>query len=1200
MSEKIFTEKQLSAIETRDRTLLVSAAAGSGKTATLTERIIRSILDERSPESIGNMLIVTYTNAAVNELRDRIGGAIRAALEKNPDNEWLSRQLLILPSAKIMTIDAFCGEILRENAESIGINASFRMADKAEATLLSSSIMNSLISAVYDGLLPEVATAEEFDEMADSLTDARGEGELAQFLLKTYGDTQSVAEGVFTLGGLVSEYNPQKYESASKTRFGKYIIGVARAMSGHYSGALSEVAERLISGGGENDRIYAEYFFEIGENIKSALVSDDLSKIGENLSSFLVRRRPMKSPESPELVTDGLHIRDTLKTDIEKIRESFFLYSEEEWADLYTKLYKNTSILYKFLCRFDELFMAEKKRMGMFEFLDVERFALNCLVKDGEKTDYAKALSDSFSSIYIDEYQDINRLQHEIFEAVSRDGNRFMVGDIKQSIYSFRSAAPSLFSDMKSAFPELSCSAPGGTARIFMSDNFRSDRCITEFVNSVFHGFFSALPESISYAEEDRLVCKKIPPHGDEEHIPTLSLIRRQKRKASVGDEETERESASMRRAEAERICELVKTLLANGKKDDGSPVRPSDIAIILRNAKGRAAVYSDELERAGIPAEIRDKKSFLLNPEILITLCLLNSIDNPYRDVYLTGLLASPILGFSADELVEIRRAGEKDEPMYESLKKYAEGEGGEKARRALERLGHYRKISEGVTVGELLTRLYRETGLFSLAARNGGKKNLTILYDYAKKYESSSYKGLYSFINYINTIIDENAEFNVSEDSPTGANAVKITTAHSSKGLEYPIVIFAESDAMISGRAEKSRLFYAENFGIAMLLRSQSGLAIIENPVANAINHYKKRLRFEEELRVLYVILTRARERLFIVGGIANNYEEKILKKRIDGRYLSAHSAYGAASYLDVILTSGAEMEISVSELPELPSDEPWEVPSEENAPAAADKEISRETVDELIARFNFEYPGRLMTKMPEKLSVSRLSPAVLDGEETGDLPGEKEPPLQKRERRATRPAFISGERQDESALRGIATHNFLQFCDFSALKERSAEDELERLVALEFISRKNAELVRLAELEKFRRSDFFSELLRAKRLLREFRFNVLLPAPLFTESPEAQAALSGDGLLVQGVIDCIIENEGGELILVDYKTDRLSKDELSDEEKARRTLSEKHALQLGYYSLAIEQIFGRAPRRALIYSLHLGRALEITPKI
>ena len=1198
MSEKKFTEKQLSAIETRDRTLLVSAAAGSGKTATLTERIIRSILDENSPESIGNMLIVTYTNAAVNELRDRIGAAIRSALEKNPDNEWLSRQLLILPSAKIMTIDAFCGEILRENAESIGINASFRMADAAEAALLSGSIMNALISAVYDGHMPEVATAEEFDEMADSLTDARGEGELAEFLLKTYGETQSVAEGIHTLAGLVSEYSPESYKCASETRFGKYIIEAARAMASHYSGALSEISERLM--GGENDRLYAAYFSEIGADIKDAAVPDNLSEIGENLSSFSISRRPMKSPESPELVNDGLYIRDLLKADIKKIRESFFLYSEEEWADLYTKLYKNTSILYKFLCRFDELFMAEKKRMGMFEFLDVERFALGCLVKDGERTDYAKALSDSFSSIYIDEYQDINRLQHEIFEAVSRGGNRFMVGDIKQSIYSFRSAAPSLFSEMKSSFPELSCSSPGGSARIFMSDNFRSDRCITEFVNTVFHGFFSALPESISYTDEDRLVCKKIPPCGEEEHIPALALIRRQKRGGAADGEESERESASMRKAEAERVSEIIKNLLSSGKKDDGTPIRPSDIAIILRNAKGRAAVYSDELERAGIPSEIRDKKSFLLNPEILITLCLLNSIDNPYRDIYLTGLLASPILGFSADELVKIRRAGDKDEPMYEALKKYAEGEGGEKARDALERLGYYRKISEGVTVGELLTRLYRETGLFSLAARNGGKKNLTILYDYAKKYESSSYKGLYSFINYINTIIDENAEFNISEDSPTGANAVKITTAHSSKGLEYPIVIFAESEARINGRAERSRLFYAEDFGIAMLLRGESGLAIIENPVVNAINHYKKRLRFEEELRVLYVILTRARERLFIVGGIANNHEDKILKKRIDGRYLSAHSAYGAASYLDVILASGAEMEISVSELPELPPDEADEEPRTDSAPAEAGAEINRETVDELISRFNFEYPNLYMTKMPEKLSVSKLSPAVLDGEAAADLPGEKEPAKEPRERRATRPSFLSGERQDESALRGIATHNFLQFCDFSALRERSADEELERLVALDFISRKNAELVRLGELEKFRRSDFFSELLRAKRLLREFRFNVLLPAPLFTESPEAQKALSDDGLLVQGVIDCIIEGEGGELILVDYKTDRLSKDELADEERARQRLSEKHASQLGYYALAVERIFGRAPSRTLIYSLHLGRALEITPKI
>ena len=1188
MSERKWTEKQLSAIETRDRTLLVSAAAGSGKTATLTERIIRSLLDDASPESICDMLIVTYTNAAVGELRTRIADALRGALRDNPDNERLQKQLLMLPGARIMTIDAFCNEILRENAESVGVSPNYRIADNAEAMLLSSSLMNALISALYDGEMPEVASAEDFDALADSLTDTRSEGALAEFLLEVWSSTQSVTEGISALAPLVEEYNPEHYRGAEHTRYGKYIIKHIKDMAHHYSTCLSEVSERLLAGSGK-DPLYGEYFAKISADARALLSYDGYEKMREALASLAFATKPRAAADSPETVEEGIRLRDAFKKDAKAAYTEFLLYSEDEWAVLYTKLYKNTGILYKFLSKFDELYLAEKKRLSMLEFLDVERFAYSCLVRDGERTPYAKALSERFSSIYVDEYQDINELQHRIFEAISRSGNRFMVGDVKQSIYSFRSAAPDLFAKMKSTFPSLENSAAGGEARIFMSNNFRSDSSVIDFANGVFDKYFSLLSESIGYTDEDRLICSKQPPHGEEIHTPRAILIKRPPRRRASA-EALESETASLRESEARRVRELVISLIRDGKKDDASPIRAADIAVILRGAKGKAELYASALSDAGIAAEIRDSKGFLLNPEILLTLCLLNSIDNPYRDIYLTGLLASPLFGFTADELVLIRRSGERDAPMLEALRSYAEKVGSEKAKSFLSRLSHYRAIAEGMSVGDLLSRLYRETGLYALAARSGSKRNLTLLYDYAKKYERGSYKGLYSFINYINSVIAENAQFDAASTDTPNDDAVKITTAHSSKGLEYPVVIFAEAETAIRGRAEQTRLFYGEDFGIAMLLRSESGLAIVKNPVVSAINHYKRKLRFEEELRVLYVILTRARERLYLVGGTRDDFEKELREAKIDGAHLSPYSAYGQSSYLDIILTSGAEMEISISSLDE--TEENAEECKEMLTKTEETEDINQDLVRHLVEKFNYKYPSAHLTRLPEKLSVSRLSPAVLDGGE------QSETPMPSDEGRPILPAFIEGRRSDESALRGIATHNFLQFCDLARLAERGASEELSRLVSLGFMSEEAAARVRQSEIEAFCRSELFEMLRKAKRLHRELRFNALLPAALFTENEAAEAALRDEEMLVQGVIDCIIETEDGELILVDYKTDRLTNAELLDEELARKTLCEKHSLQLGYYRLAIEKIFGKAPSRTLIYSLPLAKALDVLP--
>ena len=1182
MGEKRWTEMQRAAIDTRDKTLLVSAAAGSGKTATLTERIISSILDESSPESIQDMLIVTFTNAAAGELRERISGAIKAALKERPGDARLEKQLLMLPGAKISTIDSFCNEILRESAEEVGIEPNYRIADDAEAHLCATNIMDSLIEAAYRGLLPEICSPEEFDSLSDCLTDPRAEKSLGEVLLYLYEKCTSSEGGTSSLLPLAEEY--ASFTSPESTRFGSYAIALAKSAADYYSAALGKIAATLAA----TDPLYSEYFGEIGARVGLIAKMSAYEDISRALSEFECKPKPRRAAENAEAAELGIALRDRLKGEIASIRTKFFLYTTDEWCKLYRELHEKTTTLCRFLIFFEEQFSSEKRRLGICEYSDIERYAYECLYKNGEPTDYARALASRFSSVYIDEYQDVNPLQHKIFEAVSRSDNRFMVGDIKQSIYSFRSAAPDIFAEMKKSFPVLS-EKDGSSASVFMSNNFRCDEEVIDFVNEVFDRMFSVLGKRIGYTPQDRLVFSKVEERVNKTPHPVSAfLIEELKREGDGGSDDEEAESKRAR--QAREVATLIERLVREEKKNDGSPITPSDIAVILRNAKGRADIYADAIKSRGVTARVRASRDFFLNPEILLTLSLLNTIDNPLRDIYLTALLRSPLFDFSADELVKIRKSADRDAPMFECLKEYAKG-GSEKARAFLEKLVKYRDIAEGIGVDELIMRLYHETGLLALASRTGGKNNLILLYNYARTYEKGSYKGLYSFISYVNSIIAEGTEFDSENPNAEEDDSVAIITAHASKGLEFPVTILVEADSQIRNKDARQRLAFSEGFGLALPLRSADFGAIVENPARCAINHKKLRDIFEEELRILYVILTRARERLYIYGSVGESAERFLSDMRFEERCLTEYSAASLSSYLEVIFASGAHPSVTVisgENSQNAPECEELFTNSEKNAPEEV-ATVDERVCAELIERFGYTYPKEHLTTLPEKLSVSTLSPSLLDESGGGVLN------LEPTDERISLPSFITGHRADESALRGIATHNFLQFCSLEALKSGSVEDELQRLTDGGFISKENAARVRLNEIELFRHSTLFEKMLAAKELYRELRFNCTLPAADFTEDADKKALLENETVLVQGVIDCVILTEDGSLEVVDYKTDRLTREELADPSLAKATLVKKHALQLNYYRHAVKEIFGKSPSRVCIYSLPL--AMELT---
>lgn len=1186
MGKRSFTNDQLSAINTRDKTLLVSAAAGSGKTATLIERIIQSILDPHSPIDINRMLIVTFTNAAADELRAKITNALREKLKEDPENSRLEKQLYLLPSANISTIDAFCNNILKNNTERFGVSPRYRIADPIEAKILSHTIWSALIDAAYADDIANTVTPVQFEELASALTSVKLDSELEEVFENLYEHSKSHERGVEIFKDFAELLENDISLSINENRYVKFAMRRAREIAAHYL-ALYAALRKDFSADSTDDVKYFRIFDSDSAKLLSIKNSEDYQSVKEALALPFDSLPRVSKKEENHLTL--ISARDELKAALSACLERYFSFTEAEWKEKTAKLCSYVKSTANFIELFDSVYFEEKRQRGILEYSDIERLTYRSLYNsDGTLTEFALATRAEYDAVYIDEYQDVNALQNKIFEAISTETDRFMVGDIKQSIYVFRSARPDIFADMKNSFPPLDAAQASARASIFMSENFRCDEAIIDFVNSVFDKMFSLFGESIGYVPSDRLKYSKVDNTANEKIPPEICLF------ASGDGENSEDESDDPCPA---WISNKIKELIKNGEKlNSGKEITPGDIAIILRKDRGRSKIYADALEKNGISAKAPDDKSFFLNSEIQLALCLLNTVDNPRRDIYLAGLMLSPLFSFTADELYLIRRFGASHVSLWQSLTKYCEDNPDYvKGASFINTINRYRAICEGLKVDTFILRLYHETGLLALAKKEGRDENLMLLYNYARKFEASSFEGLYNFINYVNEVIESNSAFSAAS-SDSGENAVTIITAHKSKGLEYPIVFIADAEAALVSQMERRvRVSFSDELGIAMKTRTEDGLALVENPIHNVIIDRNIEKCIEEELRVYYVALTRARERLFIAGKIGKNktkdaYLDSMKLKKLTP---SRQTLWELKSLIDIVMLPATNASVDFKSYEQVDGgDSPALISANQKLPC----ESFESAYKTLTERLTFKYPHVHMTTLPEKMSVSRLYPAVLDemDAETSLSIDAKESPAQLKLGRL--PEFISGSPEQESARRGIATHTFLQFFDIESFNKTTPEKELERLVKCEFISKENAARVRISEINLFKNSALYKEMTNAARLLREFRFSVMLPASLFTQSEEKKAAYAESEILLQGVIDCLIEDTAGNLHLVDYKTDRLSKEELNDKSLAEKRLSEKHALQLSYYSLAIEKIFGKKPKTKRIYSLPLGDTVDV----
>lgn len=1217
-----WTISQQNAINEHSRTLLVSAAAGSGKTAVLTERIIRSLCDTDRPTDISRLLIVTFTRAAAAEMRARIAKALSEAMALHPDNKSLPRQLMLLGSAKICTIDSFYLELVRANFEGAGLSPSFRMADEGELLTLRRDTMNEAIDTLF-------ATDPNFILVADLLSDVRTEASLGEQLLKLAASLDKLPQR-YELLLRAARDNEVLFEAPFDTPHGQLIYGELWGLTGEILRLLTVFYE-ITATHPEQAALEKKYGACFGEmqaraaELALALEQKNADAVAMVLELGLNSR--ITSAKRPACEEDLIAVIDALSALREEYKARAKALSGFTTAEIREAGQESATILrllFEVLCLFDKKYTAAKRERDVAEFGDVSRAAYRLLVDEGgAPTPLALSLREAYDAIYIDEYQDVDAMQDATFRAISTPKNRFMVGDVKQSIYRFRGAEPAVFTGYRRAFPDFDAATENDdAATVFMSDCFRCDENIIRFSNAVSGYLFRERAESIGYRTTDDLCFSKPLPHEGYLSPKCQVLIyddeaereaEKKKRGEGEGPEgEDSAQSNTISDCEAEIIAREIARLLSGEKKADGTPIVPGDIAVLSRSA-AFAAPLAARLKALRIPVNDTSRESFFENPEVLCMYALLATVDNPFRDVYLAAVLRSPLFGFTLEELVAIRGAADTSFSLYEALGAARDTLKNDALTARiggfLDKLACYREKAELLPVDKLLRYLYADTAVLALAegeqeqghAYLTRKQNLRRLYEYARSFEAGGFKGLYRFVRYVEDIMQNGTEM----PTPEGPqNAVSLITIHHSKGLEYPVCFVATTGKSFNRDDLKGQVLIDSLLGCGTRVPNKGAFSRANTFAREAVKIRLRRLAEEEEMRVLYVAMTRARERLYITAkpryGMKSVREHLALATSPVSNYFSLCGT----SFIEWILTAldktPSEEFCKITyvhpEALETPINAITVEENEKATPAVADASVARV----LRERFDFSYHRDHLSRLPAKLSVSRLAPTVLDvydeGEATDkDLNAPDTETLLHTFDRA--PVFTdtpTANLAPDAAARGTATHEFLQFCDF-ARAEAGLDSELARLVQGAWLSPEAALAVRRDELTRFFKSAFYKSLQNAKELHRETRFNVFLPAADFTQNEALKQELADEKLLVQGVIDLFFIDSDGRLVLCDYKTDRLPPEALHDKSLARRLLFARHGTQLSYYQKALAAMFGKAPDKTVIYSLPLGEALE-----
>ena len=1147
-----WTISQKNAIEMSRRDALIAAAAGSGKTAVLTERVIDEICTGKA--DISRLLIVTFTEKAADELKIRIRDRLEKKSKDDPDDRAVKRQLSLLPSASISTIHSFYIKVLREGFSLLGLPPKLRVAEEGAAEIIRRRVLNGVIDGYYNENKNDGYDIENAEEFFDTFEKLRPGEKLYNVFCDLYDTVTSYPEFIDFYKRCETECERYANDFTKSPQFQYFVERTKARLSVHKADFMRLFDEY------DDDPDFVNCYRPVSEYCVS-LINDAMTALDgrdyDGLYTFFSAKPayPRSKPVKGE--KEFKEVQKALKTSFGKTWDKaaeFLSFNKEDVSRICRKTSWLCGCIYKLLSRFEAEFSAEKLESGIMDFNDMERFAHRLIC---ENSGFAEKTASKYDEIYVDEYQDVNRVQDAIFAAISKN-NRFMVGDVKQSIYSFRGSDPTVFSAYRERFAPYNAKSPEPSV-IFLSENFRCGKPIIDFTNEVFKTVFGS-GKRIPYTKNDELVFGKAA--DAREDVPVKLTV------FPGGKVEDE----------AEYAVTEIKKLLKDGVKDDGGRIELSDIAVICEKSSTCAAVekvFSDN----GLSCVNTADRSFFDAPEVLLAISILTAIDNPMLDVPLAAAMKSPVFGFTLDELVKIRKTRE-NEPLYSALCAYADETDNYKCKRFMNLLSNLRRKSRTMPTDKFIRLFYRETSITSVIynKRDKGdpadkKSNLMMLYELARRYEADAFKGLYGFISYCGEMIEKGQSFKTASDH---SGKITVQTIHGSKGLEYPVCFIIGAASAFNTDYNKDAVVTDRVLGAGIRIKTPDD-RIETGPLYRAAVMKKDDDNVADRACIFYVALTRAKKYLYITASPA---KEPVFSSGY------GKSCLDCRSFLD-FLTASLDGNGGSYEYNCVYKDDDGENAENENVigEGACDGVISDEEFSELERIYNYEYPYKEASELPKKASVSALYPAYLDpDEEVIDLAAEAEPvPL-------ILPDYTEKEAERTAAAAGTSTHLFMQFCDFDNA-EKDAVKEAERLVSLGFIRETDKELISYGEVSEFFKSPLYKRMRAAKEsgrlFCREYRFNIELDAADFTEDEQRKKALLNETLLVQGVIDCFFEEEDGKITVVDYKTDRVSYNAVDE-------FRERHRRQLGYYKTATERITLKTVGKCELYSFCLGRSV------
>lgn len=1254
MSEVSWTKEQKQAIEEKGTNLLVAAAAGSGKTAVLVERIIHKIIDEKM--DIDKMLVVTFTNAAASEMRERILDAIYKKIEENPEDIHMQRQITLLNKASICTIHSFCLDVIRNYFYEINIPANFQIGSSAEMELLKQETLEELLEEKY------IKKDENFLKLIDTYASYRGDENLKDLILKIDNQIQSSPFPKDWLEEKVEMFNlkDKLEQDFSQTIWGKIL--------------LKELKEELTEAILKLEKIEANLrkYIEL-EKYANVILSDinEIEKIinvinrkDENAWNQIYEATKIKDfakwPIDRKITIDykneAKDARNKIKKAVNSSLEKIMVYSSKDANETINDMYPILKSLKDIILEFEEKFKENKLKKSRIDFHDIEHYALEILIKeeDGKyvPSNIAKEIQEKFEEIAIDEYQDSNLVQEYILNSVSRGNNIFMVGDIKQSIYRFRQARPELFLEKYRNYSKIeevenSNNAKGEEKnenikheleemtqkgqmmqketsqmrhrKIQLFKNFRSRAEVLEITNWVFEQIMSEKLGDVEYNEEEFLNLGADYPENSKEllipecHILDLEAyeaneedekeIQEETEENETDDEQEESQIIEKNVEEAKLVANRIEELLNSNFKIFDKKTKAlrklefRDIAILLRSTTNVAPVYEKELLSRGIDVYSDTSTQYLDSTEIQTIISLLKIIDNPMQDIPLVLVLRSPIGNFTDNELVEIRIVEQKSY-FYEAMLKArvsVKEELRQKIDTFVNMLENWRKDQKEKPLDELIWQIYQETNYYYYVGllNNGNLRqaNLKMLFERAKQYESASFKGLYNFICFIDRLKLNSGDLSAAKVIGENDNVVRIMSIHKSKGLEFPVVFLSGTGKQFNKQDLNDSILIHQDLGFGP--KFIDSVNRIEYPTL-AKEALKLKLETElisEEMRVLYVALTRAKEKL-IITGVTKGFEKKCKEKeellflyqkqdtnKIEERLLKKY-----VSYLDwlVLLNLKAPQQEKIKFFVHKVEKSKSEQSEENHEEVAENKKIDIKELDNIKKVLSWKYKYNVLAKVPTKTSVSKLKEIKQKEEQDIDL---EELLSKEKVHKYETPSFMVKEnRTITSSRKGTLVHLCIQKLDETKeYKEQDIKNLINELVNKEIILKEEAEQIPVTGLVKYVQSDLWKELKAAKEIHKEEPFYMLIPANRIDESYPKD-----EKVLVQGIIDLYYINKNDELVLVDYKTDYVQKGE-------EQKLIDKYKEQLNLYKEALENSLGRKVNKVLIYSTQLGTMLK-----